>query len=64
MSETFQWIVVGVVLAIAAIKLILSLVKRNDGGYDSCGCGCSGCDLKDKCKEKPILKNDESNERK
>lgn len=64
MSEIFQWIVVGVVLAIAAIKLILSLVKRNDGDHDSCSCGCSGCELKDKCKENLILKNDESNERK
>ena len=56
MSETIQWILVGIIIAIAVVLLVKSLFVKSDTG-NNCGCGCSGCKLKDAC-EKPENKKD------
>ncbi len=45
---------IGLTLAIAAVVglVVFKMVKDKKSGKSGCGCGCSGCALSDKCKNK------------
>ncbi|MDE6097983.1 MAG: FeoB-associated Cys-rich membrane protein [Muribaculaceae bacterium] len=47
MELYLQWTVVGAIVLAAVIWAIRRSRKHND-----CGCGCSGCRLKDNCKSR------------
>ena len=42
-------LVVGLLVAGIAVGLVCKLVRDKRQGKSSCGCGCEGCALKDKC---------------
>ncbi len=44
-------IVLAVLLAVLAL-IVKKMVKNKREGKTSCGCGCEGCALKDKCHTK------------
>lgn len=48
MSETTQYIIVGVILIASAIWIVAKFRRKNQG-KDS---GCCGCNLQDACKNK------------
>ncbi|MDE6561594.1 MAG: hypothetical protein K2K75_09450 [Muribaculaceae bacterium] len=48
MSESIQYIIVGVILIASAIWIIVKIRRKNQG-KDS---GCCGCSLQDACKNK------------
>lgn len=48
MSETLQWIIVGIIISVALILLIKSLFRKTTDNK-GCGCGCSGCKMKKNC---------------
>lgn len=44
-----NYIVVGIIVILMILAVIHYVKKTKNGG---CGCGCSGCALKDKCHDK------------
>lgn len=55
MSESMQYIVIFLILAIIVVWLIWKLLKKEKGKSD-CNCGCSGCDLSESCKTNELKK--------
>lgn len=48
MSETIQYIIVGIVLMASAIWIVVKFLKKKQGRDQ----GCCGCSLQDACKNK------------
>ncbi|MDD6734604.1 MAG: FeoB-associated Cys-rich membrane protein [Lachnospiraceae bacterium] len=42
-------ILVLIVLAALLIGTVVFMIKRKKEGKNSCGCGCSGCEYRNKC---------------
>lgn len=42
-------ILICVFLAVVVGLIVFSMVKEKKSGKSSCGCGCSGCAMKDQC---------------
>ncbi|MDE7472551.1 MAG: FeoB-associated Cys-rich membrane protein [Muribaculaceae bacterium] len=51
MSDTTQWIIVGIILLAALLYIIRNITKRRKN-ISSCN-GCSDCPLIDNCSKKP-----------
>lgn len=56
MTLDWQLIAVGVIMALALLRIVLGIVRsvrrRRRGGSDTCdSCGCGDCPLSDKCKK-------------
>lgn len=45
-------IVISIVLALIVAGIIYRMIKNKKAGKMSCGCGCEGCALADKCHKK------------
>ena len=43
-------IIVGAALMLLIAFIIVRMVKNKKQGKSACGCGCSGCAMKDSCK--------------
>ena len=43
-------IIVGAALVLLIAFIIVRMVKNKKQGKSACGCGCSGCAMKDSCK--------------
>lgn len=42
-------IIIALVLAVIIALIIIKMLKDKKNGKTSCGCGCSGCAMKDSC---------------
>ena len=47
--ENGATIAVTAVLAVIVGLVVFKMVKDKKNGRSGCGCGCSGCAMKDKC---------------
>lgn len=45
-------IIIASLIAIAVIAIIARGIINKKNGKSGCGCGCSGCAMKDKCHSK------------
>ena len=52
-------IVVGLLVATLIVALVWKMIRDKRHGKSSCGCGCEGCALRDKCHPNPINHNTE-----
>ncbi len=45
-------IIVILVIAILIFLAVFKLIRDKKNGKSSCGCGCGGCAMKNKCNQK------------
>ncbi len=50
--ENRATIIISAVLLIVVVIVIAGMVRGKRKGESSCGCGCSGCAMKDACHSK------------
>jgi len=60
MKEIISTAVISIILAVALVLIVVKMIKNKRAGKSSCGCGCSGCAMKDICHSKS--KNNSENE--
>lgn len=47
--ENWGTLLVGGVVLAVVLAIVLRLIRNKKEGKTSCGCGCEGCALRDKC---------------
>ena len=47
--QNWGTLLVGGVLALVVLAIVLRLIRNKKEGKSSCGCGCEGCALRDRC---------------
>ncbi len=47
--ENLPTIIVGVIVAAALLGVCAKMISDKKNHKSSCGCGCSGCGMKDMC---------------
>ncbi len=65
LSENLATIIISLVLIVVCTLIILKMRRNKKQGKTSCGCGCSGCAMKNMChSEKTKSSENPTNERK
>ena len=52
LAENVGTIVVGALLLVIFGAIVMKLIKNKKEGKTSCGCGCSGCAMREQCHPK------------
>ena len=49
LAQNWGTLLVGGVLALVIVAIALRLIRNKKEGKSSCGCGCEGCAMRDRC---------------
>lgn len=49
LSENISTVIIAAILLVALTAIAVKLIKNKKQGKSSCGCGCKGCALCEKC---------------